>query len=183
MIKIKTDRLSLRPIHRRDAPRFAELCSDILIARNTARVPHPYGLKDAEKFVRFAEEVFASDKEYPFAVCKDALIIACAGVSLIGKGVFELGYWVGVDYRGSGIATEAASAVAQFAIDKKRATQLHAGYFADNPTSGSVLQKLGFEPTGEVVKMHSVGRGCEADVIRLSVDAAKLVRSCSVRYA
>jgi len=182
MTRIHTQRLMLRPVHKRDASRFVKLCSDILIARNTARVPHPYGIKDAEKFVRFAEEAFASDKEYPFAVCRNDEIVACAGVAPKGGGVFELGYWVGADYRGEGLATEAAAAVAHFAVHKRKAREIVAGYFTDNPASGRVLEKIGLTPTGEIVKMYSVGRGCEDDVARVSVSANNLKRDFKITY-
>jgi RimJ/RimL family protein N-acetyltransferase len=45
-----------------------------------------------------------------------------------------------------------------FARDSLRLRKLNAGHFIDNPASGRVLEKLGFEPTGLVVPRYSAGR-------------------------
>ncbi|MEO1253137.1 MAG: GNAT family N-acetyltransferase [Pseudomonadota bacterium] len=169
MTIIRTGDLLLRPIRDDDAPRFAELCNDIDIARNTARIGHPYRLEDARAFVKYASEAIAAGTEYPLAVCDDDEIIACAGVSKKGDSVYELGYWVGAPYRRRGVATAAGLAAVQFAFLTLGAKQAISGYFRDNPASGRVLKRIGFVPTGESVTMASVARGRDVETVRLSL--------------
>ena len=159
--------LVLRPIERADAARFAELCNDETLARNTSRVPFPYTLEDATNFVKRATSDIDDGKEYRFAVCRKKVIIACTGVMRTGSAEFELGYWVGQEARGQGVATKAASAVSQYAFEALGGAMINAGYFLDNPASGRVLTKLGFIPTGEILKTHSLARDGEVETARL----------------
>ncbi len=182
MTIIRTNRLLLRPVERGDAPRFAELCNDRSIANNTSRIPHPYTAEDARNFVDYAIQATAKSNEFPFAVCRNDNIIACAGVLANSAKSFELGYWVGADDRGKGIAGEAAAAVTCFAFEKLAATIVTAGYFIGNPASGRVLEKLGFHSTGKTVKTMSLGRGGEVDTIRMELSASDFARPEGVTF-
>lgn len=180
MTLIHTRRYLLRPIAEDDAPVFAALCNDEAIARNTARIPRPYTLEDARSFTRHMAKAHANGKEFAFAVCKAGEIVACAGVMQDGD-AWELGYWVAEAARGSGVATEAAGAVAHYAFDRLNAETVAAGYFIDNPASARVLQKLGFRETGEIVKTQSLGRGCDVDTQRMILRAGDFVGPDGVR--
>jgi RimJ/RimL family protein N-acetyltransferase len=48
--------------------------------------------------------------------------------------------------------------------------RLVASHFVDNPASGRVLRKLGFQPTGKVRLRHSCGRGEEAPAVEYTRD-------------
>ncbi|MDZ4363639.1 GNAT family N-acetyltransferase, partial [Brevundimonas sp.] len=48
---VETRRLMLRSPEPQDATRLADLANDRDVARMTLRMPHPYGLPDAESFV------------------------------------------------------------------------------------------------------------------------------------
>ena len=168
MTVIHTKRLLLRRIETTDAPAFARACNDELIARNTGRIPHPYTLDDAISFVALIGDAFDKGEEYAFAVTENDRLVACCGVSIKPAHV-ELGYWVGAQQRGRGVATEAVRAVAHFAFEKLGAAILQAGHFTDNPASGRVLEKIGFRYTGERVMQFSLGRGCEAESFRLTL--------------
>ena len=173
MSEIRNGDLCLRPVRIDDAARFAVLCNDLAIARNTARIAHPYSRADAEEFVsRRGAGMFGDDGEFVFAVCRAGEIVACAGATQTSPSVYEIGYWVGADYRGRGVATHAAIAVTQFAFEHLGADLATAGFFADNPTSGRVLERVGFMPTGETILMHSVGRGEEVETVRLTLPRA-----------
>lgn len=166
MTVIHTARLLLRRIEETDAPAFARACNDALIARNTARIPHPYSLDEATSFVAVIGDAFDKGEECAFAVCENDELVACCGVSA-KPDHFELGYWVSAQQRGRGVATEAARAVAHFAFKKLGAPVLRAGHFTDNPASGRVLEKIGFRYTGETVMQFSLGRGGEAESFRM----------------
>ena len=166
MTILKTKRFELRPPRDGDAARFASLCNDLEIARFTARIPHPYTLDHAEAFLAAVKDAQGSGAEHVFAICEDDILIACAGLSPAEDGSVELGYWVGADHRGQGVASEAGAALIDFAFSALGAPRVTAGYFVDNPGSGRVLEKLGFRKTGET-RMWSVGRNCDVDTIRL----------------
>ncbi len=86
----------------------------------------------------------------------------------------ELGYWVSRAHWGRGIATEACTGL--IAIARALGLpSLEASHFLDNPASGRVLEKLGFEPTGIVAPRLSCARQNEspARLLRLRLaDAA-----------
>ena len=48
---LETKRLTLRAARLEDAKAVAALANDRRIAENTARIPHPYKLADAEQFI------------------------------------------------------------------------------------------------------------------------------------
>ena len=169
MTEIKTKRFLLRPLARGDGPEIAHLVNDFSLARNTSRIPHPYGLKDAEEFIERSIAEFAGKTGFRFVVCDGKSVISSIGVEPVGDGAFEMGFWVGAPYRGGGVATEAARAVLDFAFGDLGAEKVTAGFFADNAASGRVLEKLGFERTGEVVPTYSLARGEEVDAVRLEI--------------
>ena len=166
---LKIDGLVLRPVEQLDAARFAILCNDKLLAENTARIPHPYSIEDARDFVKRAKTEFTSGKEFRFAVCRDDVVVACCGVIPKDDQSCELGYWVGAEDRGKGVASRAASAVVEFAFQHCGAAKITAGHFTDNPASRRVLEKLGFRPTGETIQTMSLARGADVETARFSL--------------
>lgn len=182
MTLLQTHRFVLRPVDPADAPVFATLCNDDLIARNTARIPHPYALTDAESFTAYAARAFEAGTEHVFAICDAGDIVGCCSVTRITNELYELGYWVAMAARGCGVATEAARAAAQFAFDALGADEVLAGHFTDNPASGRVLEKLGFTQTG-TRKQFSLGRGGEAECVRMSLNRAAFVKTPERAFA
>jgi RimJ/RimL family protein N-acetyltransferase len=157
--RIETRRLALRAPAAGDIARIAELADDFDIARMTTRMPHPYHRADAEAFVARAqaldparEAVFVIDLEGEGAV-------GAIGLHPQGAVGPEIGYWVGRPYWGRGLASEAAAAVMDWVRRPWNRRAAVAGYFADNPASGRVLERAGFLHTGEVQHRYSQARG------------------------
>lgn len=153
----RTERLLLRPSWPEDADELQAAIADEGIVRNLASAPWPYTEEEA---VRFATT--NHDENYPAFLLmlrtdsSPRLIGACG----LGEhnGQAELGYWIARPYWGLGFASEAGRAV--LGIAKAIGHQkLVAGHFIDNPASGRVLRKLGFQPTGITEERHSKGRG------------------------
>ena len=153
----RTERLLLRPSWPEDAGELHQAIADEGIVRNLARAPWPYTAEDA---VRSATQ--EHDAHFPSFLMMlrtngaPRLIGACGIGNLDGEP--ELGYWIGRPYWGLGFATEASRAVIEIAktIGHKK---LVASHFTDNPASGKVLRKLGFQSTGKTAQRHSNGRG------------------------
>lgn len=168
--EIETRRLMLRAPTAMDAARIAEVCSDLDVARMTARMPHPYALSDAEGWIGRAqgqdpkvERNFVIDHEDSGVVGMTSLFPQLEGAAGHGPAVgpslgTELGYCVGKAWHGRGLATEAVQGLLSWARREWRRKLVVAGHFADNPASGRVLEKAGFLYTGERRPMFSVAR-------------------------
>jgi RimJ/RimL family protein N-acetyltransferase len=152
LLTITTQRLTLRPFEKADAPRLAYLAGDYDVSKMCGRVPHPYSVATAYAWLGTLENDRKSGADFPFAVTApiDGLI-GCCGVSRAGDpadAAWELGYWFGMPYWGLGYASETGKAVMDWARCELGAKIFLAGHFADNPASGNVLRKLGFAHSG-----------------------------------
>src|SRR6266436_3638633 len=105
---IETERLVLRAPRFEDANMIATLVNDRRIAENTLRIPHPYGLADAQAFIASAN---AGDGEIVLVIAsRDGGVLGCRGIAQLDEATPEIGYWLGVPFWGKGYATEAARA-------------------------------------------------------------------------
>lgn len=167
----KTIRLTFRPLALSDETRLVHLCNDKTLIRNTSRLPYPYTADHARSFlVRSIDR--SQTEECRFAVCENSHFIACIGATPGSENAFEIGYWVGRENRGRGIATEMVSAFSAWLLDTQEAKTITAGYFVDNPASGAVMAKCGFRETGERIMTHSLGRGTSVETIRTHLTRA-----------
>lgn len=160
---VETRRLTLRSPRPQDAPRIAALANDLDIARMTKRMPHPFGVRDAEAFVR---AVAAQDprRAATFVIDhEDEGVVGVIGMFEDADPAPEAGYWIGRPFWGRGLATEALEGALIWASRCWRRRALVAGHFADNPASGRVLEKAGFLYTGETRPAFSRARGAEVD--------------------
>src|SRR5262245_55275775 len=193
---LETERLRLRPARLADARAIAALANDRRIAENTARIPHPYTLDDAEAFLTSAVR---SETETAFAITLARDVRdpekACPGLDPGWEPVFgqdhapnngrstligmcglewhpgeepEIGYWLGVPYWGRGYATEAARAVIDHAFEDLRLDLLIAGARVSNPASRRVLEKCGFQWTAVVLtRIRAIASAAPIDRFRL----------------
>jgi len=156
----RTKRLTLRPGWPEDAPAVARAIGHEAVVRMLAKAPWPYRLADAEAFLsrqRSAREAFflilSHEAGYPRPI---------GGIGLApDEDGHELGYWLAPEAWGRGYATEAGRAVVAIARHALGLKRLHSGHFLDNPASGRVLEKLGFEPVGIIAPRMSCARGTE----------------------
>jgi RimJ/RimL family protein N-acetyltransferase len=157
----RTERLLLRPGWAEDAPALAAAIADEMIVRNLATAPWPYRLRDAEAFLAQPHDPVLPSFLIFERTDKAPNLVGSCGLGRRPSGAVELGYWIARPFWGRGYATEAAVAL----IDIARAlglTKLEGSHFLDNPASGRVLEKLGFEPLGITAPRLSCARGLEA---------------------
>ena len=142
----RTERLLLRPGWSQDAPALFQAIADERIVRNLATAPWPYRPGDAEAWL-------ATERKASRAVA--AHLPLHRGRARADRsdrlrpppdGEIEFGYWIARRHWGRGYATEAGRAVLATARHGLRLKRLDAGHFLDNPASGRVLEKLGFQP-------------------------------------
>jgi RimJ/RimL family protein N-acetyltransferase len=106
--------------------------------------PHPYTLRDAERFIAMATHDRSS---LLLAIEVDGEAVGGIGVhplTDVYRGTAEIGYWLSEDYRGRGIVTDAVRAMIPLSFDLFPIVRLQAGVFESNPASMRVLEKCGF---------------------------------------
>jgi RimJ/RimL family protein N-acetyltransferase len=162
---LETKRLCLRAPRLEDAKTVATLANDRRIAENTARIPHPYRLADAEAFIGTVKQ---ADGEVVFLITlRDGTVIGACGV-VLQEETPELGYWLGVSYWGQGYATEALHAVIDYAFTDLNHAALQAGARVTNPASRRVLEKCGFQWTGVgLYRIRAINSSAPIDRFRL----------------
>jgi len=162
---LETRRLVLRAPGLEDAKTVAALANDRRIAENTARIPHPYKVADAEGFISGANKA-GGEAVFLVTLCDETVIGACGIV--FHEETPELGYWLGVPYWGNGYATEALHAVIDYAFTDLGHAALQAGARVTNPASRRVLEKCGFQWTGVgLYRIRAIKSSAPIDRFRL----------------
>ncbi|MFC0682979.1 GNAT family N-acetyltransferase [Novosphingobium clariflavum] len=154
---IRSERLFLRPGWPEDSAELLALIADKSVVRNLARAPWPYTADDARRFLEAPQDRLLPRFLITQPGAEGARLLGCVGLAEI-DGEVSLGYWIARDQWGQGFASEAVGAVLALArsIGHRR---IVASHFVDNPGSGRVLEKAGFERTGRIVERFSAGRG------------------------
>ena len=163
MSKLETERLTLRPFHRRDADEFARLAGDWPVASMTSDIPYPFTQKQALGWLAPVRG------EVRFAIEREGQLIGGTGFYRKKSGAAELGFWLGRPWWGRGYATEAAQAVVRHGFRALRVPGFTSAHFVDNPASGRVLNKLGFMPTGRGW-IGCAARGYDVEVLTFWLD-------------
>ena len=161
---LETERLTLRAPRRKDVTALALLANDRRIAENTTRIPHPYGIDDAERFIATVNK---REGEACFVIMLDDTLIGACGIDPREDGP-EIGYWLGVPFWGHGCATEAVRAVIDHAFGDLRHDTLQAGARVTNPASRRVLEKCAFQWTGvRLTRIRAINSAAPIDRFRL----------------
>jgi len=162
---LATERLVLRAPRFDDAKAIASLVNDRRIAENTLRIPHPYGLADAESFIATAN---SDDGERAFLITRGAAVLGVCGIARRDGEEPEIGYWLGVAFWGRGYATEAARGVIDHAFGDLGYDCLAGGARVSNPASRRVLEKCGFQWTGVgLYRIRALASSAPVDRFRL----------------
>lgn len=162
---LETKRLALRAARLEDAKAVAALANDRRIAENTARIPYPYKLADAEQFIAGANK--KGEAAYLITL-RDGTIIGACGLMFHYDDTPEIGYWLGVPYWNKGYATEALHALIDYAFTDLTHDAVQAGARVTNPTSRRVLEKCGFQWTGVgLYRINSIKSSAPIDRFRL----------------
>jgi RimJ/RimL family protein N-acetyltransferase len=170
----RTERLLLRPGWAEDAPALAKAIADETIVRNLASAPWPFALRDAEAHLAAPRDPLLPSLLIFERTGGEPLLVGSCGLGRRASGALELGHWIARPHWGQGFATEAGQALVAMAR-ALRLARLEASHFLDNPASGRVLEKLGFQSTGMIAPRLSCARGVEipARYFRLELTAAE----------
>ncbi len=155
--EFQSKRLEFRRTFPSDAARITELVADPRIYRMLSRVG-PTQIEPATlAWLSTHESGQRSDRNHVFAIVADGELVGVTGAERVTIGQpFEIGYWLAPHMWGKGLMTEAAGALKHWLVARGERA-ITSGYFADNPASGRVLQKLGFMKAGRCPK-YCLGR-------------------------
>jgi RimJ/RimL family protein N-acetyltransferase len=159
-VRLMTARLVLRPTTAADADRAFEIQSDWHVTRMLAMAGFPPDREEIRRWFAGHPREWLAGEAYRFAVEWDGRLIGVVDVDGIRDGHGSLGYWFERASGGRGIATEAARAVVGFAFRDAGLASLRAGHAMDNPASGRVLAKLGFQYV-DMIRLRSRPRGAD----------------------
>ena len=167
--RIETPRTLLRLPELEDAPAISRYCGDYDVAKNTARIPHPYPSLAAEMWILLTRAGWKPQGNQSLSIEHDGQVIGGGGVfRRTPDAEWEIGYWIGRPWWGQGFATEIGRALVELGRTTLGADRLIAGHYDDNPASGRVLEKLGFRYTGKsepLFAMARMGRATSLDMV------------------
>ena len=155
----------LRPWRAADKPDLVRLANNRHVWRNmTHAFPHPYTDVDADLWLEIAANPGAS---LQLAIDWEGQPVGGIG-AIAGEGIHVatalFGYWLGEPFWGRGIATAAATALAERIGRERLFARLEAQVFAWNPASMRVLEKAGFLREG-VLRCAATKDGALIDTV------------------
>jgi RimJ/RimL family protein N-acetyltransferase len=144
-VELRLANCLVRSLRTTDAESMAHHANDRRIwVQLRDRFPHPYTLADATAFI---DLILTKDPLACFAIVVESRCIGGIGLDRqhdVHRLTAELGYWLGHEYWGRGIATLAIAAVTAWALDSLDLQRVFAQPYADNLASCRALEKAGF---------------------------------------
>ncbi|MFZ0568634.1 MAG: GNAT family N-acetyltransferase [Nitrososphaeraceae archaeon] len=159
--------VNLREILINDAQDITHLLMNYNVSKHLWEIPNPYSIDDALEFIKCAYSDFNTLKALHFAIeskiiprsrnnLKFVGTISIKKIDLVNKKA-DLGYWIGEQYWGRGIATECLKLIIDYAFSAELGLkQLCAYVFPDNKDSIRVLEKNGMNKIREVNEYHKL---------------------------
>jgi [ribosomal protein S5]-alanine N-acetyltransferase len=162
--------VNLRELSMNDAQSIARLMNHN-ISKFLYEVPDPYSVQDALNFVKKAHNDFDSLIGLHFAIEYKGMSeprnnypvlvgsIGLKDMDLLNKKA-DLGYWIGQEYWGRGIATECVGLIIDYAFYSSDLglREVIAYVFPENKASIRILEKNGMKKKGEVNKYHEISK-------------------------
>lgn len=153
--QVEIDMVKIREWTVDDAETLAELLNDKRILDNLRDgLPYPYTENDALWYIN---SCLSADKNsnFCFAIVYNDKVVGSIGIFRQGNIHFrtaELGYYIGAEYWGKGIMTEAVRLACKHVFDNTDIVRIYAEPFAENIGSCRVLEKNGFVLEGILSK-------------------------------
>ena len=143
-------RLLLRPFTLADANVVQRLASDAKVVQMAGNLPYPYPEDGAKTWIATHAQQHRTGTAIIRAMVRheDDQCVGAISLDQIPRGLNaqgNLGYWVGVPHWNKGYCAEAGELMLQLARNEFHMRRVVAAHRIDNPASGRVLEKLGFE--------------------------------------
>lgn len=153
---IATARLILRPFETEDAEVIWPVVSDPGFPRHMLWAAHTT-IEQTRAWIASGGMQWETGTGCHWAIApreQPRAVIGCVGLHGIAYQLLacrvdraELGYWLAPHAWGQGLMTEAANAALHVGVGRLALHRITSGYFVDNPASGRILAKLGFQRT------------------------------------
>lgn len=155
-----TPHLTLRPSGPADAEAGFAIQSHWNVTRMLRMARFPPDRAEIGAWFADHPREWAAGEAYRFAIEQEGTMIGLADLDALGDGAADLGYWLDPSAWGRGTATTVGEFLVRFAFGVLDLARLRSAHASDNPASGRVLRKLGFQPV-EAVPVRSRPRGAE----------------------
>jgi [ribosomal protein S5]-alanine N-acetyltransferase len=148
--KISGQLVNLRGLLIGDANNISRLMT-YNISKSLWEVPYPYSLEHARSSIDSSHRDFESLRAVNFAILYKnnpegdrnlVGIISLKNIDLVNKKA-NLGYWIGEQYWGNGIASESVALVINHAFSVLGLEEVYAYVYSENKASMQVLEKNG----------------------------------------
>jgi ribosomal-protein-alanine N-acetyltransferase len=151
MMEMRLNQCVVRSWRESDAESIVRHANNRKVWRNLRDAfPHPYRLEHAGQFIEMA---MARDPETFFCIAVDDQAVGSIGFSFlsdVNRFTAEIGYFLGEEFWGRGIMTEALTAVTKYAMETHDLNRLFAMPYEWNPASLRVLEKSGYTLEGRL---------------------------------
>ncbi len=148
-----TGGVALRKIKFEDRERLVSLANNPNVANNLRDdFPHPYTIDDADQFIKHAR---SAEPTLRFCIEKDGLYVGNIGLHPqedVYKRNAEIGYFIGEDFWGQGIASQAVQLIVAYGFEQLDFHRIFAGVFSYNSASKKVLENAGFTFEGASIE-------------------------------
>lgn len=145
---LETERMILRPLMLADAETiFTNWTSDPDVAKFMIWNIHK-SISDTREWLQSEEENIEGETVYNwgFVLKETGELIGSGGIVYKpDKGMYELGYNIMKKYWNRGLTTEAAKRIIEFGRFDLKQNKFYCHHAKDNPASGKVMQKVGFQ--------------------------------------
>ena len=144
-MQLVLERCTIRPWRLDDAESLARHANNRKIWLAVRDLfPHPYTIQDAREFL---QRTISEGSAMKFCIEIDGVAVGGIGVHPgedVHRHTATMGYWLGEEFWGRGVMTEAVTAVTDFCFENFLLRRISAEVFANNPASARVLEKAGF---------------------------------------
>lgn len=152
-MKLKLKTCTVRSWEWRDREAIVRYANNRNVSINLRdRFPYPYTDRDARNWL---DAVVGLEPETNFAIDIAGEAVGGIGYTMqydVDRRSAEIGYWLGEEFWGRGIATEALIVVTDHAFANHDLCRVFAHVFDWNPASARVLEKAGYAFEGRMRK-------------------------------
>ncbi|KZL27105.1 GNAT family N-acetyltransferase [Pseudovibrio sp. WM33] len=159
--ELQSERLILRDFRESDFDTHNASLNDFDVSKMLTVVPHPYTKDDGDWWFDHCRTTSHSE-EINWVIDNGEGLVGVIGIRNVST-TPHLGYWLAKSQWGKGYASEATNLVCDYVFNRLNAAAMNTGLFTINPKSLNVLQKNGFEVTGETKEKNRARGDLEMD--------------------
>lgn len=149
--ELNTERLTLRPLQVTDAPLAWPYLANKEISKDMSWDAHK-DISETIAFLQRVEEEFVKGKSISWGIFQNNKFCGIFSIisilrthrSLVYDRA-ELAYWLGPEFQGKGIMTEAGLKIIAFAFETLKLHKIIVGHHMKNKASQHLIERLGFE--------------------------------------